>query len=399
MMYDSVRLGDVAEFVRGITFTPSDVDERDREQGIGVMRTKNVQRTLDLSDVWTIDETFVKNEKQYLTEGDLLVSSANSWNLVGKAVWVPKLDFRSTFGGFISVLRKTSEKLDNRYLFHWFISERTQTLLRSLSNKTTNISNLNLRRALELSIPLPPLAEQRRIAEQLDTADRILRLRERAIAKLDQLAQSVFMEMFGDPVRNPNKWTLAKLNDLCITKGQYGAGLSAIDFDPSHPRYIRITDIDEYGCLNEKMVSPSGSDDEWTDYYLRDGDVLIARSGATVGKTYLHRNCQQRCVYAGYLIRFSPNPTILQSEFLFALTRTAFYRQWVEAKKKVVAQPNINAKQYGDELIFPVPPIEHQKKFARFYASMEELKNYYQHSISKNNILLAALQHQSFSIN
>ena len=106
------RLGDVASFVRGITFKPEDVVPVGSTGSVACMRTKNVQAELDLSDVWGIPEEFVKRDDQKLELGDLLVSSANSWNLVGKCCWVPQLPWRSTFGGFISVLRGDKARID-----------------------------------------------------------------------------------------------------------------------------------------------------------------------------------------------------------------------------------------------------------------------------------------------
>lgn len=85
---DSVPLGEVASFIRGITFKPEDVVPVGSSGSVACMRTKNVQSDLDLSDVWGIPEGLVKRSDQYLTAGDLLVSSANSWNLVGKCSWV-----------------------------------------------------------------------------------------------------------------------------------------------------------------------------------------------------------------------------------------------------------------------------------------------------------------------
>ena len=141
--YPSKKLGDVADFVRGITFKPDDVIGMDTANAVACMRTKNVQSDLDLSDVWGVPASFVKRDEQYLREGDILVSSANSWNLVGKCSWVPKLPYRATIGGFISCLRRISQNLDERYLFHWFSSEPVQALVRNCARKTTNISNLS----------------------------------------------------------------------------------------------------------------------------------------------------------------------------------------------------------------------------------------------------------------
>ena len=194
------HLGDVASFIRGITFKPSDIVPVGSPGSVACMRTKNVQSELDLSDVWGIPESFVKRADQYLLTGDLLVSSANSWNLVGKCCRVPQLHWPATFGGFISVLRGDPSQIEARYLYNWFSSPRIQVTVRSFGQQTTNISNLNVGRCLRLCLPLPSLPEQRRIAEILDKADALRAKRRAALAHLDTLTQSIFLDMFGDPV-------------------------------------------------------------------------------------------------------------------------------------------------------------------------------------------------------
>jgi type I restriction enzyme S subunit len=103
-------LGEVAEFVRGINFKPEDVVHVGAAGSVACMRTKNVQTELDLSDVWAVARTFVRRPEQFLQTGDILVSSANSWNLIGKCCLVPELPWRSSFGGFVSVLRPNSSE-------------------------------------------------------------------------------------------------------------------------------------------------------------------------------------------------------------------------------------------------------------------------------------------------
>jgi type I restriction enzyme S subunit len=218
----TTRLGDVASFIRGITFKPDDVVPVGTRDSVACMRTKNVQAELDLSDVWGIPLSFVRREEQYLDIGDLLVSSANSWNLVGKCCWVPPLPWRATFGGFISVLRGDPTLIDARYLYHWFSSARIQATVRSFGQQTTNISNLNVERCLGLLIPLPPLSEQRRIAEVLDKTDALRAQRRAAITRLDSLTQSMFLHMFGENTRR--SWPSMALGDAVelVTVGHVG---------------------------------------------------------------------------------------------------------------------------------------------------------------------------------
>lgn len=146
-----------------------------------------------------------------------------------------------------------------------------------------------------------------------------------------------------------------KLKDLSLNKLEYGSGAAACEYDGS-TRYVRITDIDNEGNLGEDVVSPNTVDDK---YLLNDGDVLFARTGATVGKTYLYRASAGRCIYAGFLIRVVPNQELIRPDYLYYFTKSPQYKGFVQSSMKVVAQPNINAKQYGD-LEFNVPSLSEQ---------------------------------------
>ena len=144
----AVRLGDHAKLIRGITFKPMDKCDPGDEGTVVCMRTKNVQATLDASDLIAVPRSLVTNSEKMLSTGDILVSSANSWNLVGKCCQVPKLQYPSTAGGFISILRPKTEKLESSYLYRWFSSGEIQRQLRSFANQTTNISNLDHKKTL-----------------------------------------------------------------------------------------------------------------------------------------------------------------------------------------------------------------------------------------------------------
>jgi len=154
------------------------------------------------------------------------------------------------------------------------------------------------------------------------------------------------------------------LEEISLTKGEYGGGFSAVDYFDNAPRYIRITDITDEGQLNEEIKAPSGSLKEWEKYLLYEGDLLFARSGATVGKTFLYNEKYGKCIFAGYLIRFKLNTEIAFPKYIYYYTKTPEYYSWIEKKQNVVAQPNINAKQYGLELEIPLPPLETQQRIA-----------------------------------
>ena len=191
-------------------------------------------------------------------------------------------------------------------------------------------------------------------------------------------------------------WEVSPLEEICESKGSYGSGASAVDYENDKPRYVRITDIRDDGSLNNNPVSPSTDAADWEKYKLVEGDIVFARSGATVGKTYLYRAEDGFCVFAGYLIKFHPKLTIIRPEFLFSYTQTLPYQAWVRSQQKVVAQPNINAKQYGQELLIPVPPLYLQDQFVEIVNKLRSNRRTQQRTLSKLDNLFHSLQQRAF---
>ncbi len=359
-----VALSEVAHFLRGITFKPADVVELNTPGSVACMRTKNVQARIDLTDVWAVSEEFVKRADQILQCGDILVSSANSWNLVGKCSWIPELPYRSTFGGFVSVLRANQTLINSKYLYYWFSSKRTQTLLRSFGQKTTSISNLNLHRCLELELPLPPMEEQLRIAKILDHADSIQSKRSEALLKINSLVQSSFLEMFGDPATNPKRWDMGTIRDL-VAEVKYGTAEKAHPSEGKFPvlRMNNITYEGNWKLDKEelKYVDLEPSDQE--KYLVKDGDILFNRTNSKelVGKAAVYRD-KRTMAYAGYLVRARANDKG-HPDFISAFLNSKYGKATLMGMcKSIVGMANINAQELLGIPIY-LPPHNIQEKF------------------------------------
>ena len=170
---------------------------------------------------------------------------------------------------------------------------------------------------------------------------------------------SQFIEMFGT-IDEP-KVEVKKLIDVVLFSGQYGSNTSATDYQEGKPRYIRITDINDDGSLNDDIKTAEVIEDK---YRLIPGDIVFARTGATVGKTYMHET--GNAIYAGYLIKYQMNESKMKPAFMKAFTHSKTYYNWVANSQKVGAQPNISAAQY-DNMPVLVPQIEKQEEFLAIY--------------------------------
>ena len=220
-------------------------------------------------------------------------------------------------------------------------------------------------------MPLPPLTEQSRIVELLEEADNLRRQRREVDTKAARILATLFLKMFGDPATNPNGWPIRTLGELADQRPEYGANASACSPVEGRPRYVRITDIRDDGSLSDKGIVSLDSND-WSRYVLKNGDVLFARSGNTVGKTYIYREDDGECAFAGYLIRFQFRSGKTDPWFIFGLTRTTYYSGWVESHKRIAGQPNINAQEYSS-LLVPEPPKALQEEFGRIARTVESI--------------------------
>lgn len=160
----------------------------------------------------------------------------------------------------------------------------------------------------------------------------------------------------------PQEWEVRRLGDLCCNQGDYGINAPAVAYSNDLPTYLRITDISDDGKFiidNKASVNSPNSES----YHLKEGDIVFARTGATVGKTYLYDPADGDLVFAGFLIRFSPNEQKIVPYYLKTYTNTAAYWYWVKIISQRSGQPGINAAEYSS-LQLPVPPLAEQKKIA-----------------------------------
>lgn len=259
-----------------------------------------------------------------------------------------------------------NEHVNPKFLYYWFL----QLKLMDFANPGHVPS---IRKSVMEEIPFPAVTpkEQSRIVELLDQADALRRLRREADAKAARILPALFLKMFGDPASNPMGWPMKPLGDLADQRPEYGANASACPRTEGVPRYVRITDIREVGTLSDRGIVSLDSPD-WERYLLHEGDVLFARSGNTVGKTYIYRPDDGPCAFAGYLIRFQFRSGVVDPWFIFGLTRTAYYKGWVESHKRVAGQPNINGQEYSS-LLIPEPPQSLQQDFGRLAREIEQM--------------------------
>jgi len=161
-----------------------------------------------------------------------------------------------------------------------------------------------------------------------------------------------------------------KLKDLTVNgKGEYGIGAPAVKYSPNLYKYLRITDIDDNGFINTNQMK-SINDKNEEKYLLKANDIVFARTGNSTGKSYFYNSDDGPLVYAGFLIKFSLDPTKLNSKYLRYYTLTNEYKGWVNQFSIGSTRKNINAKIFGD-MVISLPPRYYQDFVVDLLDSLE----------------------------
>ncbi|RBG69837.1 type I restriction endonuclease subunit S, partial [Xanthomonas oryzae pv. oryzae] len=158
-------VGDLVNVIRGVTFPASSKVHEASEGVVACLRTSHIQQKLLWDNIYFIPKQYVRREEQLTRRNDILMSMANSASLVGK-VCINETDEAACFGAFLAAIR--CNEVDYKYVYYFLRSSDAQSSLRSTASQTVNIANISVAELEKLKVPLPPLAEQKRIAQKLD---------------------------------------------------------------------------------------------------------------------------------------------------------------------------------------------------------------------------------------
>lgn len=290
------RLGIVSIFERGITFPASGKEKEKSENNLPCIRTTNIQEELELEDLIYIDKKYIKNNENKLVKtNDIIMSSANSRELVGKVIYVHNIFEPMTFGGFVLVIR--TKDIFNKFLFYFLRLEFLAGHFMGKSAQTTNIANISTANLSSYCIPLPPLPEQQRIVERIESL----------FAKLDEAKENLQNVLDGFETRKAailhkaftgeltanwrkqhgvsmESWVITTLKDVClkITDGTHN---SPVNTPIGEYMYITAKNIKETGVdlSNITFVSKDVHNEIYSRCDVQYGDVLYIKDGATTG--------------------------------------------------------------------------------------------------------------------
>lgn len=371
-VWRQVALGIVAQSRSGLTFRPGDLVPKSAADAVACFRTSNVQAELETHDLLYLPQRLV-GEGDLLQAGDIVVSTANSAELVGKCALVPQLNYRATIGGFVAALRPNPKFLNPEFLYHWMSSDTAQRRLRSLARQTTNISNLPPSEMARAMIPLPPLKEQERIVTVLREAAKLRRIRAQTEDIAGKLIPSIFNEMFG----TGHDGSRHRLDQFAEVVSGVAKGRSMMGGNREVP-YMRVANVQAGRLDLSEIKTIPATEAEIEELRLQPGDVLLTEGGDfdKLGRGAIWHGEIQDCIHQNHIFRVRPHPGKLDPVFFSAFLQSAAGRRFfLRAAKRTTNLASINMSQLR-ALPLPAIPFAQQAKFRKrveaFEAVMQE---------------------------
>ncbi|MGY0559480.1 restriction endonuclease subunit S [Luteimonas sp. A277] len=378
MSVEIVALDEIASIVSGFAFKSEQFNNTG--DGLPLVRIRDV--TAGRSSTFypgPYREDFVVND------GDALIGMDGEFNL---GVWQGG---KALLNQRVCRVESSDDRLSLEYLIRFL-----PNALKAIEARTpfVTVKHLSVKELRAISIPLPPLKEQQRIAAILDKADALRAKRREAIAKLDQLLQSVFLDMFGDPVSNPKDWPKESLASLFeIARGGSPRPIDAYITDsPDGINWIMIGDTVEgskYIDSTRKKIRKEGVS---RSRRVHPGDFLLTNS-MSFGRPYILRT--SGCIHDGWLV-LSPKDSRTSQDYLHsALSSPSIYTEFARRA------PGATVKNLNIDLVsgveIPVPPSGLQAKFSEAIQKIEGQAQRLKEQASRLESLFASLQHRAFT--
>jgi len=386
--WKETKLKDVSTYFNGGSFE-NDVHEKGRYELVTL-------KSVDMGGNLVHSERYVDIEAPTLPKGTLvMILSEQSPGLLGMTARIP-IDNAYILNQRVAEIRPI-QNIDSYFLSMAINKNQKYFSKHGAGTKVQNISKPNVEN-YEFSFPL--IQEQSQIGTYFKNLDHLLTLHQQKYNKLVTIKKAMLEKMFPKEGANvpeirfkgfTEDWKERKLGELSESF-EYGLNSAAMVYDGFN-KYIRITDIDDksHNFNNNDLTSPNTDLSFAEKYKLRVGDVLFARTGASVGKSYIYKEIDGLVYFAGFLIRARIKPEI-NSVFVFQNTLTSKYDKFIRITSQRSGQPGVNAQEYG-LFSFTIPNLEEQDKIAKYFQGLDHLIILHQNYLEKlKNLKKACLE-------
>ncbi|MGV9013531.1 MAG: restriction endonuclease subunit S [Flavobacteriales bacterium] len=364
---------------------------------IGVIRNANFtnEGVLDLSDIAYREISAKKIAQKSLKRGDIIIekSGGSPTQPVGRVVYYDRPDGEMMFSNFTAAIRAKAG-VDPRFLYYMLWATHLFKTTQAYQNKTTGIANLQLTRYIEeVEIPSPPLPTQRRIAAILDKAQALVANDRRTLAVYDQLAKSLFLEMFGDPVRNERGWETVEVAD--IGNARLGKMLDAKKQTGNNLRkYLRNTNVQWRHIELHDLHEMDFDEKDRKKFELLKGDILMCEGGE-VGRCAIWKGEHEECYFQKALHRIRLNAHQVLPEFFVYLFKELVERNGLKDYVSTSTISHLTGEKLASVRI-PVPPIKQQRMFDKAIEALDQQRGTTEASLLRSEGLFGSLLQGAF---
>jgi len=382
-VWENVKLTEIVPIVMGQSPDSKNYTDNPNDY-ILVQGNADMQNGRVVPRLWTTQIT------KLAEKGDLILSVRAPVGDIGKT------DYNVVIGRGVAAIR------GNEFIFQ-LLSRMKQTNYWAKFSTGSTFESINSSDIKLAEIYLPSQDEQSAIGSLFRTFDDLLASHKDNLSNYQSLKATMLSKMFpkaGQTVPEirldgfDGEWEKVKLKDVTESI-EYGLNASAKEFDGEN-KYIRITDIDDVSrkFKEDSLTSPDIDVSECDNYLLCEKDILFARTGASVGKTYLYIKKDGKVYFAGFLIRARIKDKF-DSKFIFQNTLTDRFTQYVKVTSQRSGQPGVNGKEYGEYELY-LPNYEEQQAIGAYFSNLDNLINSYQEKISQLEILKKKLLQDMF---
>lgn len=386
------KLGEVATFERGLTYSKG--DEADFSSN-GVLRSNNIDldtHQLVFDEIKYLNPNFVIPESKKLKKDSIFICMSNGSKAhLGKVAFADK-NYDYAFGGFMGMI--IPKDIYPRYLFYYFLSHNYRNGLEQVG-KGANINNLRFAQLAEFKVPTPFVADQQRIVGELDCLNEMIAAKQEQLKEFDKLAQSIFYDMFGDPLENAHGWhcdILANLvsEDCSISYGIVQPGDDVEDGVP----VVRPVDLTSSVVYRKGLkVVDKAISDSYKRTILKGNELLFCVRGTTGIMSFASEELKGCNVTRGITpLSFSKK---VDRTYIYYLLATPYLQSIIAEKTNGIALKQINMRDVR-QLPIILPPLSLQQQFADKISAIEAQKELVKQSIVETQSLLDYTMDQYF---
>ncbi|MDB5127074.1 MAG: hypothetical protein JWQ85_1306 [Mucilaginibacter sp.] len=389
-----MTLADVFPLIRN----GASIKQDDTQGGIPITRIETIaDGTIDNSRLGFADIDTEKYATYYLQDGDILMSHINSWAHLGKTALAENIKAKIIHGMNLLVLRPNINELFPRYGKYFFETPLFKNQLYKISNQSVNQSSFAISKLRSLQIPVPKLRDQQYIADILDKADTLRKKDQQLLQYYDDLAQNLFIDMFGNPVRNEKGWPQKSLSSACvkITDGTHFSPPSQASGVPYiTAKHVRKNKVDFFN--NPTYVTQEDHEAIYSRCTPVKGDVLYIKDGATTGIAAIN-NYDFEFSMLSSLALIKVNKQVLNNYFLAHwLNNENIKENYIRNYMAGAAIRRFTLDKIKRFEIL-IPPITLQNKFATQIQNIEQQKEKLKLQMQESENLFQSLLQKAFN--